>query len=80
MGNILGIKQDKRKVKRNERELTELILETVNGHLIYADDLNMWIVDDDFMLALSEQEYTLLQDSLTASRLSYSGDLLHYSN
>ena len=80
MGNILGNRQDKSKVKRNEKELIELILETVKDHLIYADDLNMWIVDDDFMLALSEQEYTLLKDSLAASKLSYSEHLLHYSN
>ena len=46
----------------NEREIIQLILETVRDHLVYASDLDMWIVDDDFMLALNEQEYNLLYD------------------
>ena len=46
----------------NEREIIQLILETVRDHLVYDRDLDMWIVDDDFMLALNEQEYNLLYD------------------
>ena len=46
----------------NEREIIQLILETVRDHLVYASDLDMWIVDDDFMLALNEEEYNLLYD------------------
>ena len=46
----------------NEREIIQLILETVRDHLVYDRDLDMWIVDDDFMLALNEQEYNLLND------------------
>ena len=54
----------------NERETIELILETMKDHLIYAEDLNMWIVDDDFMLALSEQEYNFLEDLCAGSLAS----------
>ncbi len=46
----------------NEREIIKLILETVRYHLVYDGDLNTWIVDDDFMLALDEQEHNLLED------------------
>ena len=46
----------------NEREIIQLILETVRDHLVYDRDLDMWIVDDDFMLALNDQEYNLLND------------------
>ncbi len=54
----------------NERETIELILETVKDHLIYAEDLNMRIVEDDFMLTLSEQEYNFLDDLCAGSLAS----------
>jgi len=54
----------------NEREIIQLILETVNDHLVYNGELDMWIADDDFMLALNEQEYNLLTGLCTGSPVS----------
>ena len=49
----------------NEREIIQLILETVRGHLVYDGNLDMWIIDNDFMLALNVKEYNLLDDICT---------------
>lgn len=54
-------------LKTNERKIIQLILETVRDYLVYDGDLDMWIVDDDFMLALNEQEYNLLNDLCSGS-------------
>ena len=56
--------------KLNERELIQLVLETVRDHLVYDGDLDMWIVDDDFMLALNKPEYNLFIDLCTGSPAS----------
>ncbi len=52
-------------MKMNERKIIKLILETVRDHLVYDGNLDMWIIDDDFMLALNVKEYNILDDICT---------------